>query len=278
MAALHLIRDRSAWDLERRQRGALMRALLDGDVPPDAATQLGIDSATGITVLALRVAGPRPPRRPLGRPRGPHRAGGRPCCAVFPVVPSPRRTGDRWPDDLCPDSRVEARVRSRAPDEQRDEEQAQEQAQEQGRRAGPLVAPGRRPGGTCAIHRAGVRRCRRRLHDAVTRRHQLVAARGRSCDSRPRRAPRAIPRGDRNGARRVDPAHAAGHRPARSLPPDWSCPEPARARRAPRDVVHRDAVGLPRRLRPCSQRGAVDLRSLEHVPVPPAAALRAVGL
>jgi sugar diacid utilization regulator len=55
MAALHLIRDRSTWDLERRKRGELVRTLLDGEVPPDAAPLLGLDADTAITVVALRI-------------------------------------------------------------------------------------------------------------------------------------------------------------------------------------------------------------------------------
>ena len=55
MAALHLIRDRSTWDLERRQRGELVRTLLDGEVPPDAAPLLGLDADTAVTVVALRI-------------------------------------------------------------------------------------------------------------------------------------------------------------------------------------------------------------------------------
>src|SRR5262245_5616132 len=54
-AALHLIRDRSTWDLDRRQRGELVRTLLDGEVPPDAAPQLGLDADTPVTVVALRI-------------------------------------------------------------------------------------------------------------------------------------------------------------------------------------------------------------------------------
>jgi sugar diacid utilization regulator len=59
MAALHLIRHRSSWDLERRQRGELVRALLEGDVPPDASTKLGLDPGTAVTVVALRIAEPK---------------------------------------------------------------------------------------------------------------------------------------------------------------------------------------------------------------------------
>ena len=58
MAALHLIRHRSSWDLERRQRGELVRALLEGDVPPDASTKLGLDAGTAVTVVALRIEDP----------------------------------------------------------------------------------------------------------------------------------------------------------------------------------------------------------------------------
>ncbi len=58
MAALHLIRYRSSGDLERRQRGELVRSLLEGDLRPDAATLLGIDADTAVTVVALRVEDP----------------------------------------------------------------------------------------------------------------------------------------------------------------------------------------------------------------------------
>jgi DNA-binding PucR family transcriptional regulator len=59
MAALHLIRHRNSWDLERRQRGELVRTLLEGDVPPDASTKLGLDPGTAVTVVALRIAEPK---------------------------------------------------------------------------------------------------------------------------------------------------------------------------------------------------------------------------
>ena len=58
MAALHLIRHRSSSDLERRQRGELVRGLLEGDVHPDAPALLGLDAGTGVTVVALRVDDP----------------------------------------------------------------------------------------------------------------------------------------------------------------------------------------------------------------------------
>ena len=63
IAALHLIRHRSSGDLERRQRGELVRGVLDGDLHPDAATLLGLDAATAVTVVALRVGDPADPRR-----------------------------------------------------------------------------------------------------------------------------------------------------------------------------------------------------------------------
>jgi DNA-binding PucR family transcriptional regulator len=63
MAALHLIRHRSSSDLERRQRGELVRSLLEGDVHPDAATLLGLDADTAVTVVALRVEDPNDPSR-----------------------------------------------------------------------------------------------------------------------------------------------------------------------------------------------------------------------
>jgi DNA-binding PucR family transcriptional regulator len=58
MSALHLIRHRSSGDLERRQRGELVRSLLEGDVQPDAASLLGLDADTAVTVVALRVQDP----------------------------------------------------------------------------------------------------------------------------------------------------------------------------------------------------------------------------
>ena len=58
IAALHLIRHRSSGDLERRQRGELVRGLLDGELHPDAAAMLGLDAATAVTVVALRVGDP----------------------------------------------------------------------------------------------------------------------------------------------------------------------------------------------------------------------------
>jgi DNA-binding PucR family transcriptional regulator len=58
MAALHLIRHRSSGDLERRQRGELVRGLLEGDMNPEAASLLGFASDTAVTVVALRVEDP----------------------------------------------------------------------------------------------------------------------------------------------------------------------------------------------------------------------------
>ena len=58
MAALHLIRHRSSGDLERRQRGELVRGLLEGDVRRDAAALLGLDAETAVTVVALRIQHP----------------------------------------------------------------------------------------------------------------------------------------------------------------------------------------------------------------------------
>ena len=58
MAALHLIRHRSSGDLERRQRGEVVRGLLEGDVHPDATSLLGLDAATAVTVVALRLEQP----------------------------------------------------------------------------------------------------------------------------------------------------------------------------------------------------------------------------
>jgi sugar diacid utilization regulator len=55
MAALHLIRHRNSGDLERRQRGEVVRGLLEGDVHPDATSLLGLDVATAVTVVALRL-------------------------------------------------------------------------------------------------------------------------------------------------------------------------------------------------------------------------------
>jgi DNA-binding PucR family transcriptional regulator len=61
MAALHLIRHRSSGDLERRQRGELVRGLLEGDVHPDAPALLGLDPETAVTVVALGVEDPNDP-------------------------------------------------------------------------------------------------------------------------------------------------------------------------------------------------------------------------
>ena len=58
MAALHLIRHRNSGDLERRQRGEVVRGLLEGDVHPDATSLLGLDVATAVTVVALRLEYP----------------------------------------------------------------------------------------------------------------------------------------------------------------------------------------------------------------------------
>ena len=63
MAALHLIRHRSSGDLERRQRGELVRGLLEGDVQPNAASLLGLDGDTAVTVVALRLEDPDDPSR-----------------------------------------------------------------------------------------------------------------------------------------------------------------------------------------------------------------------
>jgi DNA-binding PucR family transcriptional regulator len=54
IAALHLVRHRTTEDLERRRRGELLRAILEGQVPADAAASLGVDPDTGATVVALR--------------------------------------------------------------------------------------------------------------------------------------------------------------------------------------------------------------------------------
>ena len=63
MAALHLIRHRSSGDLERRQRGELVRGLLEGDVHPDAPALLGLNADTAVTVVALGIADPDDPSR-----------------------------------------------------------------------------------------------------------------------------------------------------------------------------------------------------------------------
>lgn len=54
LTALHLMRARAANEVERRSRGELLRALLDGRSSPEVmATRLGIDPAQHVTVLGF---------------------------------------------------------------------------------------------------------------------------------------------------------------------------------------------------------------------------------
>lgn len=54
LAALHLLRARTSGEAERRARGELLRALLDGRSAPElAGSRLGIDAARPVTVLAF---------------------------------------------------------------------------------------------------------------------------------------------------------------------------------------------------------------------------------
>lgn len=56
LAALHLLRSRAADDLERRRRGDLLRATLDGRAAPEAlAASLGLAPVTPLTVLAMEL-------------------------------------------------------------------------------------------------------------------------------------------------------------------------------------------------------------------------------
>jgi len=57
LAALHLLRSRAADDLERRRRGDLLRATLDGRAVPEAlATSMGLSPSTPMTVVAIELA------------------------------------------------------------------------------------------------------------------------------------------------------------------------------------------------------------------------------
>jgi DNA-binding PucR family transcriptional regulator len=59
MAALHLLRQRSAEDLGRHQRSELVRALLDGRADPArTVTQLGLDPAGPFAIASFEVAAP----------------------------------------------------------------------------------------------------------------------------------------------------------------------------------------------------------------------------
>lgn len=58
LAALHLLRARAANEVERRARGELLRALLDGRSAPEVtATRLSIDPAQPVTVLGFALPG-----------------------------------------------------------------------------------------------------------------------------------------------------------------------------------------------------------------------------
>ena len=85
MAALHLIRHRSSGDLERRQRGELVRSALEGDVHPDAAALLGLDAGTAVTVVALRVDDPDDPSLESSGS-----SGSSPCTSSRSSVTTPR--------------------------------------------------------------------------------------------------------------------------------------------------------------------------------------------
>lgn len=59
MAALHLLRGRSAEDLARQQRAELVRALLESRADPDhTVAQLGLDPAGPFAILSLEAADP----------------------------------------------------------------------------------------------------------------------------------------------------------------------------------------------------------------------------
>ena len=59
LAALHLIRHRASGDLERRRRGEVLRALLEGRIAPArGATSLGFDASAKVAVLGFEVLGP----------------------------------------------------------------------------------------------------------------------------------------------------------------------------------------------------------------------------
>jgi len=56
LAALHLLRSRAADDLERRRRGDLLRATLDGRAAPEAlAASMGLAPTTSLTVVAMEL-------------------------------------------------------------------------------------------------------------------------------------------------------------------------------------------------------------------------------
>lgn len=56
LAALHLLRSRAADDLERRRRGDLLRATLDGRSAPEALTaSMGVSPVTPLTVVAIEL-------------------------------------------------------------------------------------------------------------------------------------------------------------------------------------------------------------------------------
>jgi sugar diacid utilization regulator len=56
VAALHVLRHRASEDLDRRERGALLRALLDGQAPAgDSAARLGIEPNQPCAVLGFRL-------------------------------------------------------------------------------------------------------------------------------------------------------------------------------------------------------------------------------
>jgi hypothetical protein len=56
IAALHLIRHRSSEDLERRRRGELVRAVLEGRTPPELLSEsLGVPADAWVTVIAFEL-------------------------------------------------------------------------------------------------------------------------------------------------------------------------------------------------------------------------------
>ena len=246
MAALHLIRDRSTWDLERRQRGELVRTLLDGEVPPDAAPQLGLDADTAVTVVALRIEDVDD-RHALSADlvaRIERVAG---LVALY-FQSFHRRVAQvtigRTIYVLVPESKPGERERLL-------------------RLVGDLVERARATVQTGIVASAG-------STVPVDRRDQLVTARGRPGDSRPRVATGALAGTDRGGARRHDPAHAARLRTRRPVPARRPRRRAAAARPALRHRLRRDAVGVLQRLRVRPAGGEADLRPSQHVPLPAA--------
>ena len=154
--------------LGRSRAPAAWRAgshVLEGDVHPDAAALLGLDAGTAVTVVALRVDDPDDPSRSSADA----------VARIERVVGLVALYFESFQRHVAQVT-IGPTIYVMIPETLR-------------RRAGPAAPADRRPHRTSPSDRAHAHRVGGRLDRAVDRRDELVAARGRPGDPRPRGSP-----------------------------------------------------------------------------------------